>query len=100
MNLDEIHFHDSCLLKIIEDTESDELHFEVDYPTDWEKSIFDKRTITFTDVLHYQVHEGPFSGPPTILDVTEVGEENNRKLIRIDTNAGYRLLACKDIVLK
>jgi len=100
MNLNEIHFHDSILLRVIEETESDQLCLEVDYPTDWENNIYQRRTILFTDVLNYQVYEGAFHGSPTILGVSEISEENNRKLIQIDTNAGYRLLAFKHVELK
>ncbi len=100
MNLEEIHFHDSILLSVVEDTQSDEIRFEVDYPTDWENNIYQKRIILFKEVLNYQVLEGAFHGPPTILDVSILAEKNNRTSIRIDTNAGYRLLEFETVKIE
>jgi len=93
MKLNDIHFHDSVIYKVTENTEDDSLSFEVGYPTDWEKNVYERKIIKFIDVLNYQIHEGPFSGPPTFLDFTIVGNENDRSIVRLETNAGYRQLA-------
>lgn len=100
MNLEEIHFHDSILLSVIENTKSDELCFEVDYPTDWENNIYQKRIIIFTEVLNYQVFEGAIHGHSTILGMSVLEVKNDRTSIRIDTNAGYRLLEFKEVKIE
>ena len=100
MDINEIHWHDSVLNRVIENPANDTLLFEVDYAVDWENQKWEKRTIIFLDMLNYRVHEGPFQDRPTILDASIVGEENDRKIIRIETNAGFRQLAFKAIEIK
>jgi len=100
MNISEINWHDSVIERVVEDTDSDIIRFEVDYPVDWDNQKWEKRTIYFTDALYYEVHEGPFAGCPTILDVGIIGEKDARKIVRIETNAGYRQLAFKNLRLK
>ena len=99
MNLDDIHFHDSQIIRVIEHPETDDLLIEVEYPTDWPNNIFEDKVLVFRDVLNYEVHEGPFKGSPTILHVIEVGRDQERSLLRIQTNAGFRQLLCSGVEL-
>jgi len=100
MDLDSIHFHDTGILKVIEDTESDTLTMEVEYPVDWENNRFERRRIVFDDVLNYRVAEGPFQGSPTILNVKVISEDKSRTRIRLETNAGERELSCSAVRLE
>ncbi|MBL9157443.1 MAG: hypothetical protein JNJ70_08225 [Verrucomicrobiales bacterium] len=99
MDISNLHFHDTEILRVVEDTDGDSLTFEVDYPTDWDAKIFERRWIVFEDVLEYRVSEGPFQGSPTILDVTIVEHLAPRYRLQIDTNAGTRHLSCTDVRL-
>jgi hypothetical protein len=99
MDISHIHFHDTGLLRVVEDTEEDTLTFEVEYPTNWEASIFERRWIVFDDVLDYRICEGPFQGPPTILDVQIINRVEGRCQLQMDTNAGTRHLSCTDVHL-
>ena len=99
MELGHITFHDSRLKRVVELPETDDLLMEVDYVTDWELSVYELRLIAFRDVLNYEVHEGPFAGCPVILEVNEVGQEQGRSRLRIETNAGYRVLLCSKVEL-
>ena len=100
MNISEIHFHDSIILKVIEDTGKDRLIFVVDYPVDWERDIFEQRFIVFKKFLDYQNMEGAFEGNPAIYDVKEdVYNQTHRKLT-IYSNAGERKLLFSAVELK
>jgi len=99
MKLEDIHFHDSLIHRVTENTKEDTLSFEVNYPVDWERESYERKIIKFTDVLNYQVHEGPFLGPPTFLEWFIVGNENDRDIVRLETNAGYRQLSFKNVEL-
>ena len=94
LQLDRIWFHDSEIHQVVENPESDELGFEVMCPVDWDENQFSPRTIVFKDALYYTVAECPFAGRPTILNVTQEGEQEGRVLVRIETNAGLRTLLC------
>jgi len=99
VDLSNIHFHDTGLLCVVEDTTEHTLTFEVDYPTNWEANVFERRWIVFCDALDYRVSEGPFHGSPTILDVQITGTVAGRSQLQIDTNAGTRYLSCTDVRL-
>ena len=99
MDLPDIHFHDSVLLRVIEDPEADDLIFEVDYPVDWDNNLFEKRYIVFGDVLGYTIDEGPFSGAPTLLDYSDVSEVGDRRTVTLQTNAGTRKLLFRTVDL-
>ena len=100
MNISEIHFHDTIILKVIELTEKDKLIFEVDYPVDWENNIFEKRFIVFNDFLNYQNMEGPFEGSPAIYDVKEERINHTHKMLTICSCAGERTLLFSSVELK
>jgi len=97
--LKKIHFHDSVLHKVIENTQNDSLEFHVDYPVDWESGRFEVRVIVFSDTLEYSVNEGPFSGPPTMLAWSIIDSNDGRDKIRIETNAGFRTLYFRSVKL-
>jgi hypothetical protein len=100
VDISNIHFHDTGLLRVLEDTTEDTLTFEVDYPTNWAANVFERRWIVFYDVLDYRVCEGPFHGSPTILDVQiTTGAVAGRCQLQIDTNAGTRYLSCTEVRL-
>ncbi len=95
LNINNIHFHDSRLIRAIEIVETHNLHFEVMYPIDWENNIFEPRMIAFLDVLNYRVEEGLFVGAPTLLDAYDKGFENGYRSVTLQTNAGTRSLLFK-----
>jgi hypothetical protein len=100
LELSEIHFHDSRMIRVIEDATTHELHFEVAYPVDWENNVFEPRIIAFLDVLNYRVEEEPFAGAPTLLDAYDNGREGNYRSFTLQTNAGTRSLLFRGVELR
>ena len=98
MKLEDIFFHDCKLVRVVELPARDLLAFEVDYPIDWEANVFGPKTILFSNVLRYEVHEGPFLGAPVILEYT-ADEDGERTRITIHTNAGLRALSFASVDL-
>ena len=94
MDISAIHFHDTQILRVIEDCGADTLTMEVEYPVDWERNVFEKRLLVFEGVHGYQVFDGPFAGYPTILDASIIGTEGRWSRLRLETNAGRRELSC------
>jgi hypothetical protein len=88
------------LNRVVELPDSDELHFEVSYPVDWENNVFEPRAIVFIDVLNYRVDEGPFAGAPTLLDAYDNGTEGAHRSVTLQTNAGTRSLLFKRVELR
>jgi hypothetical protein len=99
MDISLIHFHDTRIVKVIEDPETDTITMEVIYPVDWGNNIFEKRRLVFDDVINYHVTEIPFQGSPTILDGKIISEDGRRTRIRLETNAGQRELSCAAVRL-
>ena len=99
MDLASIHFHDTEILRVIEDCGANTLTMEVEYPVDWEHNVFERRLLIFDDVHSYQVFEQPFDGSPMILDAEIVGSEGRWSRLRLDTNAGRRELNCTAVRL-
>lgn len=99
MELDDIHFHDSTLIRVVELAEPHDLLFEVMYPVDWDNNVFDMRVIAFRDVLNYRVDEGPFCGAPTLLDACDEGPAGAYRRVILQTNAGTRSLSFKSVEL-
>ena len=98
--LSEIQWHDAVLLRAIELAVEDALVFEVDYPEGALGELPNPHTIRFTDVTRYQIEEGPFSGAPTILSVAILeSRSEGRDTLRIETNAGHRIVECHAIEL-
>lgn len=94
MLISDIHFHDTRILRVIEDTATDTLTMEVEYPADWENKRFVPGTLLFTNAHNYQVFEGPFEGPATILAADIIGNSGRWSRLRLQTNAGYREVTC------
>ena len=99
MDISAIHFHDTQILRVIEDCVMNTLTMEVEYPVDWERNVFEKRLLVFDDVHSYQVFEQPFDGSPTILDAEVVATQGRWSRLRLDTNAGRRELSCTAVRL-
>lgn len=111
MQLNELNIHDIQILRVIEDTQNDTLDFEIDYPSDYEKGIYEKRTLRFVDFLNYQISEIPFSGIVTILQIENLEKisysigsgkseiEVTRNKVEFATNAGARKLEFKSFEL-
>src|SRR5688572_30696413 len=97
MIIDDISFHDSQILKVIENPDGQILEFIIDFPTDWENNIFEHKILKFEGVTHYNVDGIPFSGLPIIFNIENLGEAKNfstdtRHKIKIDTNSGDRII--------
>ena len=99
MTLDDIHIHDSVILGVIEDTETDVLTFELSYPTDWDNDVYERRNLKFIDVLNYRVCEGSFIGSPTMLSYSVEALDSGHTRVKLETNAGYRKLSFKEVKL-
>ena len=99
MDLGDIHFHDSRLIRVVELAERHDLLFVVEYPVDWENNVFKARVIAFRDVLNYRVDEGPFWGALTLLDAYDEGQEGDYRRVTLQTNAGTRSLCFKTVEL-
>ena len=98
MNVEDIHFHDSKILRVIEVPARDLLAMELDYPIDWQANLFAPQTLIFHDVLGYTVAEGPFAGSPTIMGCSASVDGKLTRII-LETNAGQRSLSCTRIEL-
>jgi len=104
MIFDEVSFHDSQILKVIENPNGQILEFIIDFPTNWEENIFEHKVLKFEGVIFYNVEEIPFGGLPTILDILNLGEiekdfssgqsewKTLRNRIKIVTNSGNRIV--------
>lgn len=96
MSFEEIYWHDAVILGVSIDPEKSVLRLKVDYPVNWEQEEYEHRDIMFADAYGYQEHEGPFAGCPTILSAT-VAPSGRFFLVRIETNAGYRVVGCSAV---
>jgi hypothetical protein len=99
VNISDIHFHDTQILRVTEETSTDTLTMEVDYPTDWEHNVFEHRKLIFSDAYNYQVHEIPTQGIPTILGVDILDTTDRWTRLRLQTNAGFREVSCVSVTL-
>lgn len=99
MHIDDIHWHDSIVLGVTLLPENDMLQLHLSYPENWETDTHAERTVLFEDAYGYKEFEGPFLGSPTILAATIIGNNEQWKLLRLDTNAGYRELFFKEVTL-
>ncbi len=103
MNIDDFSFHDSKILEVKETSEQI-IDFLIDFPTDWQNNIFEKRILRFKDVINYYIDEMPFVGRPTILQIINFGQikkifgadrnqfETVRNKIEMQTTAGNRTI--------
>ena len=104
MIIDDISFHDSRIVRVTEDPKEKFFDFLLDFPTDWEANIFEKKTLRFSEVIAYHIDEMPFLGLPTILKIINLGKsrqvfgtnrnqiETIRVKVEIQTNAGNRII--------
>jgi hypothetical protein len=104
MTIENYSFHDSIILSVTENTQDHYLDFMLDFPTNWEKNVFERKILRFTEVIFYSVYEMPFLGPPTILNIINFGKLNKRfgaetngfdsirSRTEIKTNAGNRII--------
>jgi hypothetical protein len=51
MDISSIHFHDTQILRVIEDCAADTLTMQVEYPVDWEPNLFEKALFGFGVVM-------------------------------------------------
>ncbi len=104
MKSDDLDIHDSILLKVEENCDSDTLIFHIEFPENWESNKFINAKLIFENMIGYEIHEGPFSGCPTILEIREDGNREDfafkRTKVVLETNAGYRTLYCSNILLE
>jgi len=103
MELDNLFIHDSLIKSVIENPKLDEIVFIIDWPGENLEPVFIEAKLIFENVLNYEVHEGPFDGEPTILELIEDGKRVDYNIeriqIRIETTAGYRSLYCTNVKL-
>lgn len=99
MQIDQIHWHDSLILEVRLLPECDIVKMRLLYPEHWESNTFVERFVTFTDAYGYKEFEGPIEGNPTILGASIVGSNGEWHLVRLETNAGYREVYCKEVCL-
>lgn len=103
MTINDFSFHDAQILEVKE-TEEQTIDFLIDFCTDWQNNVFEKRVLRFKDVINYHIDEIPFSGRPTILEIVDFGKitkvfgtggnqiEAVRNKIEMQTNAGNRII--------
>jgi hypothetical protein len=65
-------FHNSAILEVKEDTKTQTLDFLLDYPTNWDNNIFEKKILRFIDAIVYIKKEIPFLGLPSILEIKQL----------------------------
>ena len=98
--INNIHWHDCEIESVVEIPSKDILVFNVQYPENWEQNIFVAKSIIFEEHHSHEVNEMPFDGNPTILDVSIESEENGFTTLKIETNAGYRLVTAKGVSIR
>lgn len=103
MNIDNFSFHDSQILEVKE-TSNQTIEFLINFCSDWQNDVFEKRILRFKDVTYYHIDEIPFGGRPTILEIVDFGQfvkifgtgrsqiEAVRNKIEMQTNAGNRTI--------
>ena len=103
MNIDDFSFHDSQIIEVKETSEQT-IEFLIDFCTEWQNNIFEKRILKFKGVINYHIDEIPFGGRPTILEIVDFGQytkifgtgrsqiEALRNKIEMQTNAGNRTI--------
>jgi hypothetical protein len=92
-----IYVHDAQLHRVIENIQNDTLTMEVELPILEREEQQEPRLLVFDDAYNYQVHEQPWDGLVTILDMHVIGEQGRWYQVRIETNAGYRELFCTGV---
>lgn len=93
----EIYVHDAQLHRVIENIANDTLTMEVELPILERDEQQEPRLLVFDEAYNYQVHEQPWDGLVTILNMHVIGEQGRWHQVRIETNAGYRELFCTGV---
>jgi len=97
MKPSELYIHDAQLIKVIDDSISKELIFEVMLPLiELNEKQYPKRLV-FSDAYNYQVFEQAWEGAISLLSIEIIGNDGWRDRVRIDTNAGYRTFFCDNL---
>lgn len=103
MNIYDFSFHDSQIIEVKETAEQT-IEFLIDFCTDRQNNVFEKRILRFTGVINYHIDEIPFGGRPAILEIVNFGQikktfgtgrnqiEAVRNKIEMLTNAGNRII--------
>lgn len=103
MNIDDFSLHDSEILEAKEASDQT-IDFLINYCTDWQNNVFERRILRFKNVINYHIDEIPFAGRPTILQIVNLGQitktfgadrnefEAVRNKIEMQTNAGNRTI--------
>ena len=94
-HLYEIHWHDSEIESVLEVPSRDELIYNIQYPENWDEDIFSPKSITFIGYCSHSVEEIPFEGNPTILAVSVISEHDGYTTIKLETNAGHRIITAQ-----
>ncbi len=104
MIIDDLSFHDTYILEVKEISSEQTMEFLIDFPTDWENNFYEKKILKFTGVITYQIEDLPFHGPPTILDIVNLGKftksfgtgrnqiDTEVTKIEMQLNAGNRMI--------
>lgn len=104
MLFEHLSFHDLAILEVKEDTKTQTIDFLLDYPTDWDNNIFEKKVLRFIDAIVYIKKEIPFSGQPSILEIKQLQSHkhtyttgdgittSSKYKVEIVTNAGSRFI--------
>lgn len=98
MKASEIYWQDSALLIAVEMPQA-QLCFQLSYPEAVGSRSYSSKTVIFDGVQKYEIHEDRFEGQVLLLNADEKTSENNTRLIRIETNCGYREVTCTEITL-
>ncbi len=103
MKPEELGFHDSVILEVVENTKDDILDFILKYPIDWDNNKFETKTLRFTDYLIHHVNHYPCAGYPTILSIELIEDVDTYKFplrkIKMVTTSGDRVIVYKDAEL-
>ena len=83
MIIDDYSFHDSEIFQVAESSDQT-IDFFINFATDWQNNLFEKRILRFKDVINYHVDEMPFTGQITILKIVNLG--NVMKIFGVDRN--------------
>ena len=94
---DQIYWHDCEIESAVEIPSQDMLALNVQYPENWEQNCFVPGAIIFSGYHPQEVHEMPFEGNPTILRASVEAENRGTTTVRIETNAGFRLVTAKTV---
>jgi|JI6StandDraft_1071083.scaffolds.fasta_scaffold19748_5 hypothetical protein len=97
---DDIHWHDSLILYVHITPERDRIEMHLLCPEEWRSNTFTEQTVIFENAYGYKEFEGPIEGSPTILSVSIAGQNEQWSLVRLETNAGYREVYCRDVYIQ